>query len=41
MRAPQLDRIGAARAGHAEPRLAAWLGEEMRRASASALRGTP
>jgi enoyl-CoA hydratase len=41
MRAPQLDRIGAARAGHAEPRLAAWLCEEMRRASAAALRGTP
>jgi enoyl-CoA hydratase len=40
MRAPQLARIGAARAGHAEPRLAAWLGEEMRRASESVLRAS-
>jgi enoyl-CoA hydratase/carnithine racemase len=39
LRAPQLARIDAARAGHAEPRLAAWLGEEMREASAAALRG--
>jgi len=36
---PQLARIGAARAGHAKPRLAAWLGEEMRRASETVLRG--
>ena len=39
LRAPQLARIDAARAGHAEPRLAAWLGEEMRQASAMVLRG--
>jgi hypothetical protein len=39
VRAPQLARIAAARAGHAEPRLAAWLGEEMRRASETVLRG--
>jgi enoyl-CoA hydratase len=40
VRAPQLARIGAARAGHAEPRLAAWLGEEMRRASETVLRAS-
>jgi enoyl-CoA hydratase len=40
LRAPQLARIAAARAGHAEPRLAAWLGEEMRRASASVMRAS-
>jgi len=39
LRAPQLARIAAARAGRSEPRLAAWLGEEMRRASAAVLRG--
>ena len=37
LRAAELDRIDAARAGHGEPRLAAWLGEEMRRASAAVL----
>jgi enoyl-CoA hydratase len=40
LRAAQLARIDAARAGKAEPRLAAWLGEEMRRASAAALRAS-
>jgi len=40
LRAAELERIGAARAGHGEPRLAVWLGEEMRRASAAVLRGT-
>jgi len=39
VRAAQLARIDAARAGHAEPRLATWLGEEMRRASQAMLRG--
>src|SRR5215472_4500143 len=39
LRASQLVRIAAARAGKCEPRLAAWLGEEMRRASAAVLRG--
>ncbi len=39
LRAPELDRIAAARAGRGEPRLAAWLGDEMRRASAAVLRG--
>ena len=40
LRAAELDRIDAARAGHGEPRLAAWLGEEMRRASAAVLRAS-
>ena len=40
VRAPQLARIGAARAGHAAPRLAAWLGEEMRRASETVMRAS-
>jgi len=40
LRAAELERIGAARAGHGEPRLAAWLGDEMRRASANALRAS-
>ena len=40
LRAAELARIAAARAGHAEPRLAAWLGEEMRRASAAVLRAS-
>jgi enoyl-CoA hydratase len=40
LRAAQLARIAAARAGHGEPRLAAWLGEEMRRASAAMLRAS-
>ena len=39
VRAAQLARIDAARAGYVEPRLAAWLGEETRRASAAVLRG--
>lgn len=39
LRAPALARIAAARTGCAEPRLKAWLGEEMRQASAMALRG--
>lgn len=38
LRAPALARIGEARAGRREPRLAAWLGEEMRRAAAAVLR---
>ena len=40
VRAPQLARIGAALTGHAEPRLGAWLGEEMRRASEAMLRAS-
>lgn len=40
VRAPQLARIAAARAGQGEPRLAAWLGEEMRRASAAVMRAS-
>jgi len=40
LRAAELERIGAARTGHGEPRLAAWLGDEMRRASANALRAS-
>ena len=40
LRAAQLARIDAARAGHAEPRLAAWLGEEMRRASEAVMRAS-
>jgi enoyl-CoA hydratase len=40
LRGAQLSRITAARAGRGEPRLAAWLGDEMRRASAAVLRGT-
>jgi enoyl-CoA hydratase/carnithine racemase len=40
LRAAALERIHAARAGHGEPRLAAWLGEEMRRASAAMLRAS-
>src|SRR5215813_1611663 len=39
LRASQFARIAAARAGKCEPRRAAWLGEEMRRASAAVLRG--
>jgi enoyl-CoA hydratase len=39
LRAPALSRIAAARAGQGEPRLANWLGEEMRRAAAAMLRG--
>lgn len=39
LRAAELERIGAARAGQVEPRLVSWLGEEMRRASAAVLRG--
>lgn len=39
LRAAELERIDAARAGHGEPRLAAWLGEEMRCASSAVLRG--
>ena len=38
LRATQLTRIKAARAGHGEPRLADWLGEEMRRASQTVMR---
>jgi enoyl-CoA hydratase/carnithine racemase len=38
LRAAQLARIGKARAGHGEPRLAAWLGEEMRRAVDTVMR---
>ena len=33
LRSPALGRIALARAGRGEPRLAAWLGEEMRRAA--------
>jgi enoyl-CoA hydratase len=40
LRAAELERIDAARAGNGEPRLAAWLGEEMRRASAAVLRAS-
>ena len=40
LRATELERIAAARAGHGEPRLAAWLGDEMRRASAAVLRAS-
>ena len=40
LRAAELERIGAARAGHGEPRLAAWFGDEMRRASAAVLRAS-
>ncbi len=39
LRAAELERIAAARAGKGEPRLLAWLGDEMRRASAAVLRG--
>ena len=39
LRSSQLGRIAAARAGCDEPRRSAWLGEEMRRASAAVLRG--
>jgi enoyl-CoA hydratase len=39
LRAVALARITAARAGHGEPRLSAWLGDEMRRAAAAVLRG--
>jgi len=39
LRAPQLARIASARAGLGEPRRDVWLGEEMRQASASVLRG--
>lgn len=38
LRAQPLERIAAARAGQGEPRLAAWLGEETRRASQAVLR---
>jgi enoyl-CoA hydratase len=40
VRAAQLARIGAARNGQAEPRLSAWLGEEMRRASTAVMRAS-
>ena len=40
LRAAALERIAAARAGQGEPRLSAWLGEEMRRASAVVLRAS-
>jgi enoyl-CoA hydratase len=40
LRAAELERIAAARAGHGEPRLAAWLGEEVRRASTAVLRAS-
>ena len=40
LRAAELERIAAARAGQGEPRLGAWLGEEMRRASAAVLRAS-
>jgi enoyl-CoA hydratase len=39
LRAAALARIAAARAGQGEPRLSAWLGEEMRRATEAMLRG--
>lgn len=39
LRAAELERIAAARAGQGEPRLAEWLGDEMRCASAAVLRG--
>ena len=38
LRAAALGRITQARAGRGEPRLSAWLGEEMRRAAAAVLR---
>jgi len=38
LRAPALARIEQARAGRDEPRLVAWLGDEMRRAAAAVLR---
>jgi enoyl-CoA hydratase/carnithine racemase len=38
LRAPALERIARARIGHDEPRLTAWLGEEMRRAAKAILR---
>jgi enoyl-CoA hydratase len=38
LRAEALGRIGLARNGRGEPRLFAWLGEEMRNAAAAALR---
>jgi enoyl-CoA hydratase len=38
LRAAALGRIAEARSGRGEPRLAAWLGEEMRRAAAAMLR---
>lgn len=38
LRSQSLERIAAARAGQGEPRLAAWLGEETKRASAAILR---
>jgi enoyl-CoA hydratase len=40
LRAQQLARIAAARAGQGEPRLLGWLGEEMRRAARGVLRRT-
>ncbi len=40
LRAGELERIAAARVGQGEPRLAAWLGDEMRRASAAVLRAS-
>jgi len=40
LRAAELEWIVAARAGHGEPRLAAWLGDEMRQASTAALRAS-
>ena len=39
LRAVALSRIASARAGQGEPRLTAWLGEEMRRAASAMLRG--
>jgi len=38
LRSSALERIARARIGHDEPRLAAWLGEEMRRAAKAILR---
>jgi enoyl-CoA hydratase/carnithine racemase len=38
LRAAALGRITQARAGRGEPRLSAWLGDEMRRAAAAVLR---
>jgi enoyl-CoA hydratase len=38
LRAAALGRIAQARAGRGEPRLSAWLGEEMRRAAVAVLR---
>ncbi|MBM3647310.1 MAG: enoyl-CoA hydratase/isomerase family protein [Alphaproteobacteria bacterium] len=40
LRAAPLARIAAARTGIGEPRLSGWLGEEMQRAAAAALRGS-